>query len=300
MPCFHPLKAFRGRETGPSGKVRIVFKKEDSCGVELELPCGRCIGCRLERSRQWAVRCMHEAAMYDDNCFITLTYDDAHLPVSGSLDKREMQLFFKRMRERVGPFRYFHCGEYGDSLSRPHYHACIFGFDFPDKELFREKADTRLFTSPLLDSLWSRGFCTVGNLTFESAAYVARYVTKKVTGDNADEHYCRLCEDGVVRQLQPEYVTMSRRPGIGSTWFERWGNEVYPSDEVIVRGFQSKPPRFYDKLFEAAEPSVFDSVTRERRKRARERAHDGTPDRLLVREKVAKARLRSLRRELEE
>lgn len=289
MPCFHPLKAWRGRKRGPSGKTAIVFKQEDSCGVEVTLPCGQCIGCRLERSRQWAVRCMHESQLHEDNCFITLTYSDSYIPASGSLVKRDFQLFCKRLRKRVGSFRFFHCGEYGESLQRPHYHACIFGLDFFDKKLYTERDGIKLYESPLLNEVWGLGFATVGALTFESAAYVARYCVKKVTGEGADDHY---------GDLEPEYVTMSRRPGIAAGWFQKFGNEVYPSDEVISRGHACKPPRFYDVRLEAESPDVFDAVKRKRLRRAVSRAADCTPERLRAREAVSRAKLGMLKRPL--
>lgn len=259
--------------------------------MALELPCGQCVGCRLERSRQWAVRCLHEASLHEDNCFVTLTYSEENIPDDGSLDKRHWQLFAKRLRKRLGSFRFFHCGEYGERLARPHYHACLFGLNFPDRKYYKDVgAKARLDTSDLLDDIWGLGFCTVGDVTFESAAYVARYVMKKVTGKEADSHY-----DG----LQPEYVTMSRRPGIASDWFRKWSNEVYPSDEVIVRGHPCRPPRFYDNLLEAGEPSVFDAVKRKRVAEIGDHAEDLTPERLKVREACTKARVGLLRRGIE-
>lgn len=287
MPCFHPLEAWRGRVSGPSGKARIVFKQEDSCGIKLQLPCGQCIGCRLERSRQWAVRCMHEAQLHADNCFVTLTYNDENLPEDGSLNKRHFQLFCKRLRKRVSPFRFFHCGEYGDQFRRPHYHACLFGLDFPDKKLFSKRDDIRVYESPTLSEVWGLGFATVGALTFESAAYVARYVLKKVTGPDAQDFY---------GDLQPEYVTMSRRPGIAASWFRKYVNEVYPADEVIARGHSSRPPRFYDNLYEAAEPVKFDSIKRKRVDSIKSHAADLTPQRLAARERVTEAKLQFLKR----
>lgn len=295
MPCFHPLKAFRGRHNGAPVFTRPV----DYPAIALDLPCGQCIGCRLERSRQWAVRCMHEASLHEDNCFITLTYDDAHLPSDGSLVKSDFQKFCKRLRKKVGPFRFFHCGEYGENFSRPHYHACIFGFDFPDRKVFKESAGSVIYTSALLEDVWSRGFCTVGNLTFESAAYVARYVLKKVNGDEADEHYMRVDQYGEIHRVEPEYVTMSRRPGIGKGWFERWSNEVYPCDEVVSRGFPARPPRYYDNLMVEIDPAVMEAVKAERKLRIADVAHDCTEARLRVREKCAQARVSLLRRPLD-
>lgn len=242
---------------------------------------------------------MHEASLHEANCFITLTYDDEHLPYSGSLDKSEWQKFAKRMRKKVGAFRFFHCGEYGERLARPHYHACIFGFDFPDRRLFKESEGSRLYTSELLDSLWNRGFATVGDVSFESAAYVSRYVTKKVTGDAAKEHYTRVNEYGEVFEVSPEYVTMSRRPGIGRGWLERWSNEVYPSDEVVVRGRVCRPPRYYDNVFGESSPGVLEAVKADRIVALQQHREDLTPARLAVREKCATARMRRFKRTFE-
>lgn len=292
MPCFHPLTAHRDCATGA---VRIV--KAGGKG-ELQLPCGQCVGCRLERSRQWAVRMMHESSLHLDNCFITLTYSPENLPADLSLNKRHFQLFMKRLRKRVGPLRFFHCGEYGDGGGRPHYHAILFGYDFPDKVFYSERGGVRLYRSPLLESLWNLGFCTVGAVSFESCAYVARYVMKKVTGDAAESHYSRVNCYGEVYSILPEYVTMSRRPGIASDWFRKFGNEVFPSDEVISRGFPSRPPRYYDQLLAGSEPSVFDFVKRKRVSELSERAQDLTPARLKVREICAKARVAILKRPL--
>jgi len=290
VPCFHPLSAWRGRSSG------VVFKKEDSCGVALQLPCGQCVGCRLERSRQWAVRIMHEASSHADNCFVTLTYSPEEIPADLSLNKRHWQLFAKRLRKAYGPFRFFHCGEYGELSARPHYHACMFGIDFPDKVFYSERGGNKLYTSASLDALWSHGECKIGALTFESAAYVARYILKKVTGDAAEQHYSRVDCFGEVYSVLPEYVTMSRRPGIGRDWFQKFGNEVFPSDEVISRGFPSRPPRYYDSLLEVSEPSVFDFVKRKRVSDLAAHSEDLTPARLRVRETCAKARVSRFRR----
>lgn len=233
----------------------MPWQKDCKDGLRLSLPCGRCIGCRLERSRQWAVRMMHEASLYDANCVVTLTYDDEHLPADGSLDRLAVPSFIRRMR-RVGErVRYFQCGEYGDANGRPHYHGCLFGVDFADKVVSEpSKSGASQWVSPSLERFWPFGRCTVGTLSFESAAYVARYVCKKVTGQRAVKHYERVdaCS-GEVYQIEPEYATMSRRPGIGAGWFEKFGAEVYPSDEVIVRGRACKPPRYYDERLSEGE-----------------------------------------------
>ena len=245
MPCYHPLTAYRGRRTS-SGKSEILFDKSQALkvgsGLSIQLPCGQCIGCRLERSRQWAMRCHHEASLYQDNCFITLTYSDEHLPSDKSLHVEHFQKFMKRLRKRFGEgVRYYHCGEYGEKYMRPHYHACLFNFDFPDKKIWKENNGNRLYVSESLSELWPFGFVTIGDVTFESAAYVARYIMKKVNGDLAESHYERVdWETGEVYQLKPEYTTMSRRPGIGSNWFAKFKDDIFPQDYVVINGKKLK------------------------------------------------------------
>ncbi len=291
MPCFHALSAGRDRD----GK--ITFDSRKAVGFSMKLPCGQCRGCRLERSRQWAMRCVHEASLYEDNCFITLTYDDKNLPRDGSLNKKHFQDFMKRLRSRFVErrIRFFHCGEYGVKYRRPHYHACLFNFDFVDKRVFKVVNGNRLFTSVDLESCWEFGFSSVGSLTFESAAYVARYIMKKITGDAAEDHYRGVhSETGELVKLQPEYTTMSRRPGIGREWFDRFRGDVYPGDDVILRGRSMRPPRYYDCLFEVEDPSAFAEIKSERIRRAYKGRDDCTPERLAVRERcqeLAEARL---------
>jgi len=336
MPCFEPLEAWRGRASGPSDKGSIVWRKEDSCGIKVILPCGQCIGCRLEKSRQWAVRIMHEASMHEKNCFITLTYAPEKLPADESLDKRHFPEFMKRLRKSAShrdecgnlwhlPIRVFYCGEYGEQLSRPHYHACVFGLDFADKELMKEENGMKLWTSNGLEEIWGMGFCTIGELTFESAAYVARYVMKKVTGADAEDHYKKFRLDGTLVDVEPEFVGMSRRPGIARAWYESWRHEVFPADEVLARGFAVKPPRFYDKLLEAESPEEYEQMKKKRReemrgdvrpappgrrrgektggedggkKKKRGFEWNNTPERLKVRRKVTEARVKQLKRNI--
>lgn len=264
---------------------------------------------------------MHEEQLHEESCFVTLTYDDEHLPADGSLNKRHFQLFMKRLRkhfhgertrnlsqqnnqhaarqvrqkEKGQRIRFFHCGEYGESFDRPHYHACLFGVHFCDQLFFRCDNGNDLYTSETLNRLWGKGFCIIGQLTFESAAYVARYCVKKVTGHKAQDHYYRDCPiTGQMRILQPEYATMSRRPGIARDWFDEYENDVYPWDEVVSRGHPAKPPRYYDKLLEERNPELFGSVQLQRELNAN--AKDSTPQRLAAREKVKEAQLTLLTR----
>lgn len=238
--------------------------------------------------------------MHEANSFVTLTYDDAHLPPDGSLRVEHWQKFAKRLRKKAGPFRFFHAGEYGDRSGRPHYHAVMFGLDFAgDRQLWKNAASGPLFVSPLLERTWGHGFAVIGNLTFESAAYVARYCTKKVTGPNAEEHYQRACPlTGEVIRLKPEYTTMSRGGrnsggGIGAEWFRKYHSDVYPADEVISRGFPAQPPKFYDGMYELVDQVGYDQVKARRKARAEKRADPAreTREALDSRERVARARI---------
>lgn len=303
MPCYHPLHAYKAVGKDRS-KIVVVFKRSDSFrGERLDLPCGQCIGCRLERSRQWAVRCMHEASLHKENSFLTLTYEDSRLPSNGSLVLSDYQNFMKRLRKSIAPkkVRFFHCGEYGEQLGRPHYHALLFGHDFADRKFFSSRGDNRVFTSESLSRLWPFGFAVIGEVTFESAAYVARYVLKKVTGGKAEEHY---------QGRAPEYVTMSRRPGIGTGWFKKYSGDVYPRDRVIVRGVSTRPPRFYDGLLGKEDPALLARLKIDRERNGEHfvedvidgkvvKVSDSDGRRLLVKEEVKIAEISSLKRPLE-
>lgn len=264
------------------------------------VPCGQCIGCRLERSRQWAMRCVHENQLHTESMFITLTYSDDHLPFDGGLRKEHFQKFMKRLRARYEnrTIRYFHCGEYGSQGGRPHYHALIFGLDFVDKIFVQERRGHRIYISPTLSELWPFGLHEIGTVTFESAAYVARYIVDKVTGEAAADHYQSVDLNGEIHSISPEYVTMSRRPGIGADWYEKYHSDVFPSDEVVIRGKTMKPPAYYDKLLEKQCVATYNRIKSRRTKEANKPKAQAntTRERLDVREKVKKAQVKSLKR----
>lgn len=293
--CFTPLKAYRG----PGGG--IVFDSKVGFGDRpLELSCGQCIGCRLKRGQEWALRCVHEASLHERNCFVTLTYRPEDVPADGGLDVRHWQLFAKRMRKAGLPFRFLHAGEYGDVSFRPHYHACIFGQDFgQDRRVWRRKGEHVLYSSQLLEELWGLGFCTVGALSYQTAAYVARYTLKKVSGPLKRERYRRIdVETGEEYFVRPEYATMSRRPGIGADWYEKFKGDVFPDDEVVHQGKRHGVPSFYRKRLEAADPVLALSLKAARLAAFAKRSAECSPERLRVREKVASAGLGVLQREL--
>ncbi len=302
MPCFHPIKGYRSRVAGPSGKRKIVFDKSDGFSdLPVQIPCGQCIGCRLERSRQWAIRCSHEASLWEANEFITLTYNDANMPFGGSLQLRDFQLFMKRLRKKYGSkIRFYHCGEYGEQLNRPHYHACLFNFGLSDRQLYKTSNGHRLYTSDALDALWinehgeNMGFALTGDVTYESAAYVARYITKKITGDKAENHYEKIDpETGEIYDLKPEYTTMSRRPGIGHDWLKQYPADAFPRDMIILHGKKMKPPKYYDRQYELNNSLEFRKLRNIRKVNAKTHHADNTPQRLSVREICQVAKLKN-------
>lgn len=305
MPCYHPIDAWR-----ISGQSKLVFVEHKDNVAALKLPCGQCIGCKLERSRMWAVRCMHEAQLHDSNMFVTLTYDDEHLPAFGALVYADFQRFIRALRKQVGKLRFYMCGEYGALNLRPHFHACIFGYRFDDLVYLRKlSSGFKLYRSTLLEKLWTRGYSSVGDVSFESAAYVARYICAKLDGQSADwvnpasglRHYERVDKvTGEVSAVSPEFTRMSLKPGIGSEWFEKYGSEVFPSDYVISRGVKVKPPRYYfNKLKEGGLTPELDEVEYMRFCKALDCVVDSTVDRLHVREHVAKAALTFKKRSLD-
>lgn len=216
--------------------------------------------------------------MHDHNHFITLTYDNNHVPEDHSLSKEAWQNFAKRLR-RHHPFRFMMCGEYGEQTSRPHYHAIVFGLPLHDLE----RLTPTLSTSKTLEKAWPFGHSSVGSVTFESAAYVARYVTKKVTGHLAEQHY---------QGRQPEFALMSRRPGIGGSWAERYLTDYRTSGKVVMRGREMTIPRYYQKFLTKEEiDAIKENAVRPDNK-------DNTLDRLEVREKCKIAQLNQLERKL--
>lgn len=269
MVCYHPLSAWQSVRPNPlTGKSIITFQDPLSKSYQhIDLPCGHCIGCRLSQSRAWAIRCVHEASLYDHNCFITLTYDNDHLPTTNinkntgevvddytpTLVKRDMQLFMKRLRKAYSDsrIRFFGCGEYGSKNNRPHYHIILFNFVFPDLILHGSRNGFLYFRSPSLEKLWTYGFSLITSVSYDSCAYVARYVTKKLNGEPAKEAYAFK---------DPEFTLQSRRPGIGADWLSSHVDDVYNYDRIVMKNFQTKPPRYYDKLFDIIDHDRYNSV----------------------------------------
>ena len=280
MRCTRPVLAY----AKPGGG--ITFGKKHSLALDVHIRCNQCIGCRLYRSREWAIRITHEAQLHQDNSFLTLTYSDENLPLDGSLVPEDHRNFIKRLRKRLSPLqlRYFHCGEYGEENLRPHYHCILFGYSDPDQIPWSKTptGDT-LYRSPLLEKTWELGHVLVGQVTPESAQYVASYTTKKLTvskqSTEADyrkwsSRYLRADPyTGEIKEIAPEYSTSSNRPGIGKPWYDRYKSEVFPSDFVIIKGQKMPVPRYYELLLERENPTLYAEVKRKRIKN-RDRSHD--------------------------
>jgi len=271
----------------------------------------------------WATRAIHESRSYDQNSFITLTFSDEKMPLDRSLSLRTFQLFAKKLRKALEPkkIKFFHCGEYSPQKrrpigpfnyweflgegQRPHYHALLFNHDFDDKTVWSVRNDIPIYTSDFLTDIWGQGFTTVGELNFESAAYVARYTIKKINGkrdqqldENGLRPYERVCPiTGNITEVAKEYATMSN--GIGKDHLLSYTSDVYPLDHVVINGFERRPPRYYDDLYDQINHDSMEEVKQRRVSKMRDHAKDNTPARLAVREKVKQAQLKMLKRELE-
>lgn len=265
-------------------------------GRYISLPCGRCIGCRQVRQRDWATRICHEAQMHKDKCFITLTYNNQHY--TPTLKHEHFQQFIRALRKKTKTkIRYFMSGEYGKNKERPHYHAILFGISFTD--LYR--VSNNQLASKTLESLWTRGYNTVGDVNRQTAMYVAKYATKTITGPKADDYYKRLdTTTGEIIDVEPEYARMSLKPGIGATWHDKYWREVHLArDGIQLPGGKLQPaPRFYNERLKTRQPALALKRKNQRIARAHLFAKDSTPARLAVREQVAKARQRTKQRKL--
>lgn len=314
MPCMKPNIRIADmtptRHGGKSKTLRIIYNSQlknngfeywmeqmkiaNSFGNDYEMqkiPCGICPTCRMDQSKEWAMRCMMEAENFQNNWFITLTYDDEHKPYdeqrttskgityeddgtwNGYLEKKDFSAFMKRLREYWSReyehegIRFFACGEYGGKTARPHYHTIIFNLPIPTEELKVIKVTRNgniLYTHPEIERLWGKGLISIGAVTLESAAYVARYSLKKRTGKRAEEYYAE-------RGQTPEFTLMSRRPGIARDYYEKMKLEMYKNDEVQIGKMKRTPPRYFDKLYDIDYPSDMKKI-HEKRKQAAEKA----------------------------
>lgn len=302
MGCYNPLHGIYDEVDGE--KVILWTNKQ---GYEkVVVPCGKCVGCRLDYAKDWALRCVHEASMYEDNCFITLTYDEKHVPAE--LDVSIFQNFMKRLRRRYNDvkIRYFHAGEYGGSYGRPHHHAILFNFDFKDKvvsprvvPLSPEKV---VYESEELGDLWTFGFHGIAEVNFATAAYVAKYCVKKAESHmeikkNEETGERVQVDKRSGEEKKAEFTTMSRRPGIGSTWFDVYWRDVYPHDSVVWKGREFRPPRYYDGLLDKIDGDMLSNIKVKRLGKLN--FADNTDARLKVKEECKLAEIKRQRRRID-
>jgi len=265
VPCAQPLRAYKAA-TG-----RLVFFKRTEWQYHqepytgLSIPCGYCILCREEQARQTAVRIHHEAQQWDENSFITLTYDDTHLPLHGSLNYPDLVKFWKRLRKQIGQLRYYAVGEYGDKSLRPHYHACLFGHAFTGDRIIVRHTPHLLWESPQLTALWGLGRVTIGTLNFQTARYTASYVTKKL---RSKQRYVRTDETtGELIPVTQPRAFMSRN--IGKDWWITWGHQLKDHDQVIINGKPQKPPKAYDRWLGEVDETAVQKIKARREQKAK-------------------------------
>lgn len=305
MPCYTPLKGYKDIKSGG-----LTFKKAGTA-QSMEVACGQCLGCRVDRRSMWAIRIVHEAHMWDSehgNSWVTLTYRDPSecdtrqfkaghfIPPNYSLRPQDVTNFIRRLRRNnQQKIRYFYCGEYGTQNERPHYHLCLFNKNFSDLQKFKDKEGMVTYTSPSLEKLWPYGFSTVAELNYRTAAYTAGYILSKINGKRADEHYLRCDENGEAYWLLPEFIRMSRRPGIGASFYEKYKTDIFPADSSPVpgHGHVELVPRYYKEILSAQDPLTLALVKDLRKNYIAKHKKDFTPERL--RDKYACARAKQSR-----
>lgn len=254
MPCYSPKQAYFSRTPNENHKYTLTFSAKNSNKelAPIHIPCRKCIGCRIDYSLSWATRMILESKSHKENCFITLTYNNENLPKNMSLIKKDVQLFIKRLRKTLCSKKilYYGVGEYGENTKRPHYHLCIFGHNFTDTDReivsINSHSKTKVYKSKSLEKIWGKGHCSVGEFTQQSAAYCARYVTKKIYGEPAKDHY----GDRI-----PEFSIMSLKPAIGKTHFinhypqngRLYLNDTYLPMPRYLNNLQKEINPFYSK-----------------------------------------------------
>ena len=195
----------------------------------LEVPCGKCMACRQQKRKEWSMRVLHESTEYRNKCFTTLTYSDDNLPENGSLVKRDLQLFFKRLRKALPPsqkIRYFACGEYGDTYFRPHYHTILFNLGLGEAD------------QDIINNAWGKGFIKSGSVTPESIMYVAGYINKKFSGIPEFEAY-------QAQGREPVFRISSL--GIGRNFCDNEAERLKQQLYTTINGHKYSLPRYYVK-----------------------------------------------------
>lgn len=295
MPCQAPMPAWRPATGGP---LKFRQPTDGRAYNPINVPCGTCILCREEQARQTAVRIYHEAQYYADNCFLTLTYADEHLPPHGSLRYADLVKFWKRLRKLVArrskedrtilpKMRYYAVGEYGDRTLRPHYHACIFGHAFLHQRILVRTVPTVLWTSAELMQCWGYGNVAIGDLNFATARYTAQYICKKL---RQKQKYVRVDQQtGELIELEQPRAFMSKN--LGKNWWSQWHQQTIDHDHVVIDGRPQKPPKAYDRWLGEARPEKLEKIKDNRRDKAI--AYATTEEKTHARAQNAHARAKS-------
>lgn len=348
MPCYHPLIRAESPTQLEKNKSKAGYHKKfwvyNADNYEMYetmkkmgnymmmIPCDKCIGCKLDYSREWANRGYLESKLWTNNWFLTLTYDetnlyipdeiedddgftycreDAEIDWKGCLVPKEAKKFMHDLRQHmerkyknVG-IRFMECGEYGDKGERPHYHFILYNLDLPLEDLYNPviKNNEVYYQSHTIDKLWKKGIYNITEVSWNTIAYVARYITKKINGNQSSGMYA---EKGQIK----EFFNVSRMPGIGQGYFEKYWKDIYKNDEIIVKNrngvIKSKPPAYFDRLLEKKDPKLYKEIRWKRRIESHKKAmlhYENTSllplEQLAVEERTHEEKHRQLIREME-
>lgn len=266
MTCFRPLEAWKNSEGG-----KLIFgdnhKWDKYRSEKLRVPCGHCIGCLLDRANDHATRCWCQTQTSDINecCFITLTYDEQHIPKDRYLKIKDQQDFWKRLRYyfKNKKIKYFGCGEYGPKTHRPHWHFCVWGYKPTDLKFYNYNHNgDKLYTSKELKNIWGNGFVIIGELTYKSACYVSRYCTKKIFKKQ------KWSKD---IGIKPECTICSK--GIGLEYWEKYSENIIKNNGIHIKiGDKVKNkriPKYFMKKFKDMDPIEYDWYTFEKSEQAK-------------------------------
>ena len=334
--CYKPMVAWmplpeteraRERHHLPTDNKPRFFNCEPPVKAQryyerMEFACKQCISCRLNKSMEWAGRIAGESKLYERNCFLTLTYSDENLPENNVLSLPDLQKFKKRLRKKChghqevygvklrpgqkNPIRSYECGEYGDQFGRAHYHMALLNYKPYDLEYHKtNKHGDKLYTSKTLDAIWGLGKVYIGELNVSSASYVARYITKKINGDAKAAHYAKINQEtGECYTEKQEFATMSRKPGIGVPFFNKYKSD-FMQGKMTMRSrtgqiLQRKIPVHFQNLLEQTHPTIVAELKEERVKWLKQQQRDNpqefTQERRAVKQIVFEAQIKHVKR----
>lgn len=295
MTCFRPLKGY----INPEGQFKSSIRGQ-GWGIRTQVPCGYCLGCRIRKRNDWAIRCHHESKFHPVSTFITLTYDTEHLPMHSSLHKPHLTAFLNGTRQSNGSARtrFFASGEYGTKTHRPHYHAILFGYWPTDFKQARTGKPYAEGTSEKLSKLWNKGFVTCGAVNYATAAYVAKYCLERPTENLADRTFYYQRQDPIEdRQVDVEPEFNCQSPGLGKLWIQKYWTDVYPSDELVLLSGQQatvfKPPLYYDKWLRDNKPEIYAQVKLQRMQNTDPDSPENGETRLAIRELSKRANMKA-------